>query len=160
DVSAEQVLDARSALDARLRKMGEDALAAGWVAVVTLAGGAGSRWTKGAGVVKALSPFSRLGGQHRRFLEVHLAKSRRTHELYGAPVPHVVTTSYLTHEPTEEHLAEVGSYGYTGDLYLSRGLSVGLRMIPMERDLRFAWEESAQQLLDVQAQKVRESVRA
>ena len=48
------------------------------MAVVTLAGGAGSRWTQGAGVVKALNPFCRLGGQHRTFLEVHLAKSRRT----------------------------------------------------------------------------------
>jgi hypothetical protein len=31
-------------------------------------------------------------------------------------------------------------------------------MIPMERDLRFAWEETPQQLLDEQAQKVRESL--
>jgi len=35
-----------------------------------------------------------------------------------------------------------------------------LRMIPMERDLRFAWEETAQQVLDEQAQKVRESLHA
>jgi len=33
-------------------------------------------------------------------------------------------------------------------------------MIPMERDLRFAWEEMPQQLLDAQAQKVREGLRA
>jgi hypothetical protein len=130
------------------------------VAVVTLAGGAGSRWTKGAGVVKALNPFCRLAGKHRRFLEVHLAKSRRTSRLFGAGVPHVVTTSYLTHEPTEEHLAQVRNYGYPGDLYLSRGQSVGLRMIPVERDLRFAWEETSQQILDIQAQKVRESSRS
>ena len=32
-------------------------------AVVTLAGGVGSRWTQGAGVVKALHPFCKLGGQ-------------------------------------------------------------------------------------------------
>jgi hypothetical protein len=57
---------------------------AAWVAVVTLAGGTGSRWTKGAGVVKALNPFCRLGGRHRSFLEVHLAKSRRASELAGA----------------------------------------------------------------------------
>jgi len=31
-------------------------------------------------------------------------------------------------------------------------------MIPMERDLRFAWEETAQQLLDEQAQKVVDSL--
>jgi hypothetical protein len=30
--------------------------------VVSLAGGAGSRWTQGAGVVKALNPFCKLGG--------------------------------------------------------------------------------------------------
>ena len=33
-------------------------------------------------------------------------------------------------------------------------------MIPMERDLRFAWEEMPQQMLDEQAQKVRESLHA
>jgi hypothetical protein len=160
DVRPDQVLDARLGLDARLQAVGEEALASGSVAVVTLAGGAGSRWTKGAGVVKALSPFCRLAGRHRRFLEVHLAKSRRTSRLYGAGVPHVVTTSYLTHEPTEAHLAQVRNYDYPGDLYLSHGQSVGLRMIPVERDLRFAWEETSQQLLDMQAQKVRESSRA
>jgi len=160
DVSPDKVLDARPGLDARLQAIGESALTCGSVAVVTLAGGAGSRWTKGAGVVKALNPFCRLAGKHRRFLEVHLAKSRRTSRLFGAGVPHVVTTSYLTHEPTEEHLAQVGNYGYPGDLYLSRGQSVGLRMIPVERDLRFAWEETSQQILDIQAQKVRESSRS
>src|SRR5205823_2248486 len=36
---------------------------------------------------------------------------------------------------------------------------VGLRLVPMVRDLRFAWEEMPQQLLDVQAQKVRDSLR-
>jgi len=33
-------------------------------------------------------------------------------------------------------------------------------MVPMTRDLRFAWEEMPQQLLDEQAQKVRDSLRA
>ena len=37
---------------------------------------------------------------------------------------------------------------------------MGLRLIPTVRDLRFAWEETPQQMLDAQAQKVRESVRA
>ena len=39
-------------------------------------------------------------------------------------------------------------------------LAVGLRLVPTARDLRFAWEETAQQRLDDQAQKVRESLRA
>ena len=55
--------------------------ASGAAAVVTLAAGAGSRWTQGAGVVKALHPFAKLGGRHRSFLEVHLAKNRRVARL-------------------------------------------------------------------------------
>jgi len=160
DVKPDHVLDVRKGVDETVRRKGEEALAAGEVAVVTLAGGAGSRWTKGAGVVKGLNPFCRLAGMYRTFLEVHLAKSRRAAELYGGAVPHVFTTSYLTHEPTEEHLTAHRNYGYEGSLYLSRGRSVGLRMVPMVRDLRFAWEETSQQRLDAQAEKVRESSRA
>ena len=160
DVSPDQVFDARGAIDARYKRIGEDALASGSVAVVSLAGGAGSRWTRGAGVVKSLSPFCRFAGTHRTFLEVHLAKSRRVSRLYGGVTPHVITTSYLTHEPTAQLLEREHNYGYSDPLYLSPGRSVGLRLIPMERDLRFAWEETAQQLLDAQAQKVRESSRA
>ena len=33
--------------------------------MVTLAAGSGSRWTQGAGVVKALHPFCKLKGRHR-----------------------------------------------------------------------------------------------
>ena len=53
-----------------------------------------------------------------------------------------------------------GDYGYEGALFLSPGRSVGLRLVPMVRDLRFAWEEMAQQVLDEQQQKVRDSLRA
>jgi hypothetical protein len=140
--------------------LGLEALRNGEVAVVTLAAGAGSRWTQGAGVVKALHPFCKLGGAHRTFIETHLAKSRRITRLAGVPLPHVFTTSYLTHEPTAEFLARVKDYGYEGPLVLSRGKSVGLRMIPTERDLRFMWEEMPQQLLDEQQQKVRDSLRS
>jgi hypothetical protein len=160
DVPPDKVFDARAEVDARYRRLGEEALASGAVAVVTLSGGAGSRWTKGAGVVKALSPFCRLGGVHRTFLEVHLAKSRRAARLYGAAPPHVITTSYMTHEPIEKLLRRENNYGYAGELHLSPGRSVGLRLIPMVRDLRFAWEDTPQQLLDAQAQKVRDSTRA
>ena len=47
-----------------------------------------------------------------------------------------------------------------GRCYLSPGRSIGLRLVPMARDLRFAWEEMPQQMLDEQAQKVRESLHA
>jgi hypothetical protein len=160
DVSPELLFDARDSVDAKIRALGEEALAAGAVAVVTLSGGAGSRWTRGAGVVKALSPFCKLAGAHRTFLETHLAKSRRASRKYGCPVAHAITTSYLTHKPIDEALRREGAYGYKGPLYLSPGRAVGLRLIPTVRDLRFAWEDTPQQMLDEQAQKVRESVRA
>ena len=44
---------------------------------MTLAAGVGSRWTTGAGVVKAVNPFVNLDGRHRSFLEIHLAKTRK-----------------------------------------------------------------------------------
>jgi hypothetical protein len=160
DVRPEDVLDATRPLAPALRKLGMDALAEGMVAVVSLAGGAGSRWTKGAGVVKALNPFSKLGGRHRSFIEVHLAKSRRISRLCGTTLPHVITTSYLTHDAIEAYLTKENRYGYGGPLYLSPGRNIGLRMVPMARDLRFAWEEMPQQLLDEQAQKVRDGLRA
>jgi UDP-N-acetylglucosamine pyrophosphorylase len=138
---------------------GLEALKKGEVAVVTLAAGAGSRWTQGAGVVKALHPFCKLGGRHRTFMEVHLAKSRRLSRCAGTLLPHVFTTSYLTHQPTVEFLARTRNYGYEGPLLLSRGKSVGLRLVPMERDLRFLWEEMPQQVLDEQQEKVRGSLR-
>jgi len=160
DVTTEDLFDARQEADVHLRAMGEEALAAGAVAVVTLSGGAGSRWTRGAGVVKALVPFCRLAGKQRTFLEVHLAKSRRARRLYGCKVPHVITTSYLTHRPIDEQMRREAAYGYAGPWFLSAGQSVGLRLIPTVRDLRFAWEDTPQQILDAQAQKVRDSVHA
>ena len=133
-------------LDGSHRAIGLNALAEGRVAVVSLAGGVGSRWTHGAGVVKALNPFCRLGGRYRNFIEVHLAKSLRVSRECGTPLPHVITTSYLTHEAIADHLAAENNYGYPGPLLLSPGRSIGLRMIPMVRDLRFAWEEMPQQI--------------
>ncbi len=142
-----------------LRDLGLASLRNGEAAVVTLSAGAGSRWTQGAGVVKALHPFCELAGAHRTFIETHLAKSRLVSRQAGAPVPHLFTTSYLTHAPIEEFLRRQGNYGYEGPLFLSPGRSVGLRLVPMVRDLRFAWEEMPQQILDEQQQKVRESLR-
>lgn len=142
------------------REAGMAALRNGELAVVSLAAGAGSRWTQGAGVCKALHPFARLGGRHRTFIETHLAKSRKLSREAGCALPHVFTTSYLTHAPTEEFLARQNHYGYGESLHLSPGKSIGLRMIPMVRDLRFMWEEMPQQLLDEQQQKVRESLRS
>ncbi len=160
DVREEDVCDAIGELPAGCREAGLELLASGAVAVVSLAAGAASRWTQGAGVVKALHPFCKFDGRHRTFIEAHLAKSRRLGRLCGTPLPHLFTTSYLTHGPIEEFLSRHNHYAYPGPLLLSPGRSVGLRLVPMARDLRFAWEEMPQQLLDEQAQKVRESLRS
>src|SRR5207302_4060457 len=109
---------------ADLRGSGSLAIHRGEIAVVTLAAGAGSRWTQGAGVVKALHPFCKLAGRHRTFLETHLAKSRRIARQAGITIPHVFTTGYLTHAPIEQFLARQNRYGYEGPLFLSPGKSV------------------------------------
>jgi hypothetical protein len=159
DVLPADVFDARAELEAKYADLGCVAIREGKVAVVSLAGGAGTRWTRGSGAVKALNPFCKFNGKYRTFVEVHLAKSRKTGRQAGMPVPHVITTSYLTHAPIETHLARLHNYGYEGTLLLSPGCSIGLRLVPMVRDLRFAWEEMPQQELDEQKGKVRESLR-
>jgi UDP-N-acetylglucosamine pyrophosphorylase len=160
DVRADDVLHTRECVTKDDVQRGLEALRNGMAAVVTLAAGVGSRWTQGAGVVKALHPFAKLAGRHRTFIELHLAKSRRISELAGTPVPHIITTSYLTHQPIADYLAREKNYGYAGPVFLSPGRSIGLRMVPMVRDLRFAWEEMPQQMLDEQKQKVRTSLHA
>ncbi|WP_442508286.1 UTP--glucose-1-phosphate uridylyltransferase [Novipirellula sp. SH528] len=159
DVKPEHVVDLREGIDPKYADLGSAAIKAGKVAVVTLAAGVGSRWTEGAGVCKALHPFCRFAGRHRSFLEVHLAKNRAIAEKHDAAMPHVFTTSHLTDQPIREYLDRNDSFGFGENLLVSTGRSVGLRMIPMVRDLRFLWEETAQQILDEQQQKVRESLR-
>ncbi|MBK8978912.1 MAG: UTP--glucose-1-phosphate uridylyltransferase [Planctomycetes bacterium] len=160
DVRPEDVVLADGELPATWHARGRAALANGEVAVVTLAGGAASRWTRGAGIAKALSPFCRFAGQHRTFLEVHVAKTRRVADELGVAIPHVVTTSLFTHDAIAAHVEETDSFGYRGPLLLSPGRAVGLRMVPTVRDLVFLYEERARQLLDEQAQKVRESLQS
>jgi hypothetical protein len=159
DVEDHELIDAGGMMPEEAEVAGLAALKAGRVAVVTLGAGVGSRWTTGAGVVKAVNPFAEIAGQHRSFLEVHLAKTRATSRRVGAPIPHVVTTSFLTHRAIERHLERSGNYGHDGPLYLSRGQSIGQRLVPMARDLAYLWEETAQEILDENKQKVREAAR-
>ena len=159
DVDDEQVVDLRGD-GSQWRELGERAIVDGRVAVVTLAAGAGSRWTGGAGVVKGLHPFCKFAGRHRTFLEVHLAKTRKVATKYHGRLPHVFTTGYLTHGPIAAHLAANNAYGLRGSVRLSPGSSVGLRLVPTPRDLRFLWEEMPRQVLDEQQEKVRLSGQA
>ncbi|MBX3420505.1 MAG: UTP--glucose-1-phosphate uridylyltransferase [Pirellulaceae bacterium] len=156
DVLPDDVIDVRRFNDLSWREKARQAIAEGQVAVFTLAAGVGSRWTQGAGVVKALHPFCKFGGRHRTFLDLHLAKSRQVGQQSGCYPAHIVATGYLTDAPIRQHLEQLS---YSGAKIVSRGQSVGLRMIPTLRDLRYAWEELPQQLLDEQQEKVRQSVR-
>jgi len=165
DVSSDDVIDLRDL--SKIQKSnsneasaGRKALQSGQIAVVTLAAGVGSRWTGGAGVVKGMHPFCKFANKHRSFIEVHLAKSKKTSHEFECTIPHVFTTGYLTHGPMEAYLAERNHYDYPGSVYLSKGMSVGLRTIPTARDLKFFWEEMPHQILDEQQQKVRESGQA
>ena len=128
------------------------------LAIVTLAGGAGSRWTKGAGVVKSLNPYAEFAGKHRNFLETHLAKTRKVELSLSTRLQHVFTTSYLTYPAISSFLNENKSFMEKQDIYLSQGKVIGLRLHPTERDLRFLWEDLPQQLLDEQSQKVLQSL--
>eukprot|EP00984_Skeletonema_dohrnii_P023816 scaffold12912_cov175-Skeletonema_dohrnii-CCMP3373.AAC.2 len=154
DVIADDVIvvDEDSITDSMLA-IGQEALRSGTVGVVTLAAGVGSRWTNGAGVVKALNPYCCIGGKHQTFLDVHLAKNRRVSAEVGMRIPHVFTTSWMTDLPITEHF---DSMDKDESIYISTGKSIGLRMIPMVKDLQCLWEE--QPRLDEQAQKVRDSV--
>jgi hypothetical protein len=158
DVDDGDVAFAGTGDEAAFREAGLAALARGEVAVVTLAAGVGSRWTQGAGVVKAINPFCRLGGRHRSGLEVHLAKTRAAARAAVMSIPHVATTSHLTHEQISEAVARWNMDDMP--VVLSPGRAVGLRLVPMTRDLRFAWEELSHQVLDEQKQKVRDSLHA
>lgn len=157
NVQPEDVVMADTAVTQAIRDKGISALAKGSVAVVTLAAGVGSRWTQGAGCVKAIHPFCKLGGKHRTFLEIHLAKSRQIGNLTGTSLPHVLTTSHMTSGPLKRYLRRTQNHGYSGPLYQSEGKAIGIRLVPTARDLRFAWEEKQQQKLDEQAQKMIES---
>jgi hypothetical protein len=155
NVLPSEVIMTDSVISPDTRARGLEELKKGTVAVITLAAGVGSRWTQGAGCVKAINPFCKLAGKHRSFLEIHLAKSRRISQLTGTPLPHVITTSLMTDAALQTYLQRVEKHGYEGPLYVSCGKTMGLRFVPTKNDLQFTWEQ--QPKLDEQAQKVRRS---
>nr|WP_319399776.1 UTP--glucose-1-phosphate uridylyltransferase [uncultured Carboxylicivirga sp.] len=155
DTKATNLSDIEKDQRETILSLGENALKNGELAIVSMAGGIGSRWTKGAGVVKSLHPFVKFNQTHRNFLEIHLAKNKQVAQQHKHVLPHVFTTSYLTHQALQKYLDK----NQPGDhVYLSVGQFIGLRLYPMERDLRFHWEETVQQVLDDQAQKMKESL--
>jgi UDP-N-acetylglucosamine pyrophosphorylase len=139
-------------------KTGMNAISNNEVAVITFSGGTGSRWTHGSAVAKAINPFLKVEGKYRTFLEQHIAKSRKTGKLFRAKIQHVFTTSYLTHDAIEHFLKVFDYFDYEGHIYLSQAKSIGNRVYPMERDLRFLWEEQIQQKLDENSQKLLDNI--
>jgi UDP-N-acetylglucosamine pyrophosphorylase len=160
DVSENEIYHFENEIaDKVLHEIGLNSLNNKEIAIVSFAGGMGSRWTHGATVVKPVNPFVRIGEKFRTFIEIHLAKSARTGELYCQRIPHVFTTSYLTHDAIQTYLNNFNCFGYRDKLYLSPAKSIARRVYPMERDLRFYWEEQLQQKLDENVQKVQDSQR-
>lgn len=160
DVQKSEIAHHSILKDQKLIELGMKALHNRELAIVSLAGGAGSRWTKGSGIVKSLNPFAQFAGSHRNFIESHLAKTNQTDRLYSTRLQHVFTTSYLTHPAISSFLTGNKILNGNENIYLSQGKVIGLRLIPTERDLRFLWEEMPQQLLDEQSQKVQQSLHA
>jgi UDP-N-acetylglucosamine pyrophosphorylase len=143
-----------------LFRMGAEVISEGKTAVVTFAGGMGSRWSHGSAVVKPINPFVRIDGKYRTFLEIHVAKTRKSSSDFGRPIPHIFTTSYLTHGAIERYLKEFEYFGYSDDLFLSEGRSIAHRVYPTRRDLEFFWRHQFQQKMDDNVQKVQESAHA
>jgi UDP-N-acetylglucosamine pyrophosphorylase len=142
-----------------LAAIGLESIRQGRAGVVTFAGGMGSRWTEGAAVIKAINPFVKMAGMYRTFIEIHLAKSRKTAQVSGRRIPHAFTTSYLTHDAIADYLYQSDYFGAKDTVYLSTGKSIGRRVYPMQRDLNFFWNEQLQQKLDKNAQKVQDDLR-
>ncbi len=139
-------------------KTGMESLKNGEAAVVTFAGGMGSRWTHGAAVAKPINPFVMINNKYRTFVEIHLAKSRKTGDLAGRKIPHILTTSYLTHDFISNYLESFNHFVCRDQVYLSPSMTIGHRVYPMERDLRFYWQEQLQQKMDDNVQRVLDSV--
>src|SRR5262249_47232520 len=105
-------------------------------------------------------------GAFRTFFDLHVAKSRKAARAAGRSLPHLFTTSYVTQRPLEARLrrereARGADSGLADvELLLSPGRSVGLRLVPTVRDLKLAREERRHQRLDVQQQRVLESLHA
>jgi UDP-N-acetylglucosamine/UDP-N-acetylgalactosamine diphosphorylase len=91
----------------RARKAGEQALSAGTVGVVLVAGGQGSRL--GFEHPKGLFPIGPVSGA--TLFQILFQKILATQRKYGADVPLYLMTSPATHEETLAALDEVDRYG-------------------------------------------------
>ena len=89
------------------RELGEERIAAGAVAALTVAGGQGTRL--GSEAPKALFPIAPVTG--KSLLQMHAEQILATRRRYGAVVPWYIMTSDATHEPTRRFLNEHDCFG-------------------------------------------------
>jgi UDP-N-acetylglucosamine/UDP-N-acetylgalactosamine diphosphorylase len=85
----------------RYRRLGEEALRRGEVAVLVVAGGQGTRL--GFDHPKGLFPIGPVSD--KSLFQIHAEKVLALRRRYGATVPLLVMTSQATHAPTEEFFA-------------------------------------------------------
>jgi UDP-N-acetylglucosamine/UDP-N-acetylgalactosamine diphosphorylase len=89
------------------RKLGEEALAKGQVAVVLVAGGQGSRL--GFDHPKGLFPIGPVSG--KSLFQLHSEKVLARGRKYGVRIPLLVMTSHATHAETEEFFRQHSFFG-------------------------------------------------
>ncbi len=89
------------------RRLGEEALRAGRVACVLVAGGQGSRL--GFDHPKGMFAIGPVSG--KSLFQIHTEKVLATARRYGRPVPLLVMTSDATHAETEEYFEKHGRFG-------------------------------------------------
>ena len=82
----------------RARTVGETLIRAGQVAAFTVAGGQGTRL--GWDDPKGTFPATPLG--HKSLFQLFAEQLRKTHELFGAPVPWYIMTSETNHAVTQD----------------------------------------------------------
>ncbi len=93
------------------RRRGAEALAAGEVGVLLVAGGQGSRL--GFDQPKGMYPIGPVS--KHTLLQVHLEKARALAERCGAPVPVYVMTSPITHDEQLEFIEQHQRFGLDAD---------------------------------------------
>jgi UDP-N-acetylglucosamine/UDP-N-acetylgalactosamine diphosphorylase len=121
--------------EAEARKLGEEALRAGRVACVLVAGGQGSRL--GFEHPKGMFSIGPVSG--KSLFQIHAEKVLALAIRYGAPVPLLVMTSDATHDETEDYFEQHHRFGLPpGDVAFFRqgtmpALDLGTGKLLMEK---------------------------
>jgi UDP-N-acetylglucosamine/UDP-N-acetylgalactosamine diphosphorylase len=101
------VVPADSPDNPRFRRLGEESLRRGEVAVLVVAGGQGTRL--GFDHPKGLFPIGPVS--NKSLFQIHSEKVLATRRRYGAAVPFLVMTSQAADAPTRDYFAQNGYFG-------------------------------------------------